>query len=97
MAVFTALSEKAATEHSHTIAEVVGLAAALAGLSPTSHNHTLASLSGVSISSPANGHALVYGGSVWSNRALTIGDVTNLTATLSSLSRQVANIDGGAF
>lgn len=96
-AILAALADKASSEHTHAISDVVGLVSALAALAPLVHTHGLSTLTGVSIVSPATGHVLTFSGGVWVNRALAITDVVNLSATLTSLSTQIATIDGGTY
>lgn len=47
----------------------------LAGKADSSHTHALDDLSDVAVTSPLTGHALLFNGSLWINRALTKADV----------------------
>lgn len=96
-AILAALADKAGAAHTHAIADVIGLSVALSGFAPANHTHTLASLSGVSISGAASGQFLRFNGTAWTNATLTIGDVANLSSTLSSLQSQITDPDDGTF
>lgn len=93
-ALSSGLAGKAATGHSHQIANVTGLSDALAGKAAATHSHALSSLTDVSATGAASGAFLKFGGAGWAASALAIADVTNLQATLTSLG---AGVDDGSF
>ena len=89
MGLQTALDGKAASSHSHAIADVTGLQTALDGKAETSHTHGIGDLSGVSITSPTNDQVLAYESStgLWKNKTAAGGGggITNEQSIVNAL------------
>lgn len=93
-AVLISLTEKAALHHSHEIADVLGLQAALDAKSDDGHTHTFDQIVGVSGTSAAPIGYVLYKssvgwvpgspGSVLGNHQHQIGDIVNLQDALDS-------------
>ncbi len=103
--LFTAMSGKAASDHTHSISGIEGLTSALVGKASTTHSHALSSLTDVSgaAAAPATGqYVLVKEAIGWVPREAatligehshTISDITDLPLVLATFATQTY-VDG---
>lgn len=84
--VFNDLAAKAASGHSHAIADVQDLQTTLDELSSRTAPENLNDLSDVDAGSPVTGHFVKWQGSVWVSAKITLSDVENLTTGLNQKS-----------
>jgi len=77
--------------------DLVDSGSAISDLAAAAHNHSVGSLTGVTITSPANGQALIYNTGVWENRALVASDIASGTFANARISEASVTQHEGAI
>lgn len=84
-AVIAALAGKAASSHTHEMAEILGLVSALASKAAAIHSHNIGSLGGVSLGDAAANQLLGFNGTLWIPTSIGTVHLTNKLITNAKL------------
>jgi len=75
--VMSSLLGKAPADHEHALAEIIGLADALAGKAAFVHSHNIGNLGGVDYTGAASGQFSKFNGSLWIPANIVAADISN--------------------